>query len=134
MSNKLLILGFLLSLCSWILSGCGSGPAEDVKVPDSVLQARDAALEIIREHYPAETPAAGLTWAAENITPGWPDRPVTGHVDYRFTADKWVVSIGHGVLPLEQIIYDVVVTNEATRFEWQGEVDALGKVTELAGP
>jgi hypothetical protein len=134
MSKRLLMLGFLLSLTGWILVGCGPGPAEEVVVPDTVLRARDAALSFIAERYAAQAPALGLTWTAENVTPGWPDKPVAGHVDYRFTAEKWLVRVGYGVLPLEQTIYRVVVTNQATPFEWKGEVDALGKVTELSGP
>jgi hypothetical protein len=132
--KRLLILGIVLSLSGWILGGCGPGPAEDVDVPESVVEARDAALAIIGERYAAEAPATGLTWAAENITPGWPDRPVAGHVDYRFTADEWVVSVGYAVLPPEQTIYKVVVTNAATRFEWRGQVDAAGQVSERIAP
>lgn len=134
MRNRLLILGIVLSLSGWILSGCGPGPAEDVEVPDSVLRARDAALTIIGECYAAEAPVTGLDWTAENVTPGWPDRPVPGQVDYRFTADEWVVNVSYAVLPPEQTIYHVVVTNQATRFEWRGEVDAAGQVAEQIAP
>ncbi|MCP3884731.1 MAG: hypothetical protein GY700_04495, partial [Propionibacteriaceae bacterium] len=104
------------------------------EVPDSVLQARDAALYVMGERHAAEAPATGMTWTAENITPGWPDRPVPGQVDYRFTADEWVVSVSYAVLPPEQTIYHVVVTNQATQFEWRGEVDAAGQVAEQIAP
>jgi hypothetical protein len=127
----------MLSLSGWILSGCGPGPVgpdEGTEVPASVLQARDAALAIIGERYAAEAPATGMTWTAENVTPGWPDRPVPGQVDYRFTADEWVVSVSYAVLPPEQTIYHVVVTNQATQFEWRGEVDAAGQVAEQIAP
>ena len=130
MRKRSLILGIVLLLSSWILSGCGPSPALDVEVPDSVLRSRDAALSIIGERYAAEAPATGMTWIAENVTPGWPDRPVPGQVDYRFTADEWVVSVSYAVLPPEQTIYEVVVTNQTTRFEWRGEVDADGQVAE----
>ena len=60
MTNRLMILGIVLTLSGLILSGCGSGPADSVEVPDSVLQARDAALAIIRERYAAEAPTTGL--------------------------------------------------------------------------
>jgi len=132
--KRLLILGIVLSLSGWILSGCGAGPAEPVDVPERVVEARDAALAIIGERYAAEAPATGMTWTAKNITPGWPDRPVPGQVDYRFTADEWVVSVSYSVLPPEQTIYHVVVTNQATRFEWRGEVDATGQVAERLAP
>jgi hypothetical protein len=134
MSNRLLILGIVLSLSGWILSGCGPGPAEPVDVPERVVEARDAALTIVGERYAAEAPATGMTWTAENITPGWPDRPVPGQVDYCFTADEWVVSVSYAVLPPEQTIYKVVVTHEATRFEWRGKVDAAGRVSEQIAP
>jgi len=124
----------VLLLSGWILSGCGPGPTEDVEVPDSVLQARDAALSIIGERHAAEAPATGMTWTVENVTPGWPDRPVPGQVDYRFTADGWVVSVSYAVLPPEQTIYKVIVTNPATQFEWRGQVDAAGQVAEQIAP
>jgi hypothetical protein len=130
----IVLLVIVLLVSGWILSGCGPGPAEDVKVPDSVLQARDAALAMIGERCAAEAPATGMTWIAENITPGWPDRPVPGQLDYRFTADEWVVSVSYAVLPPEQTIYHVVVTNQATQFEWWGQVDAAGRVAEQIAP
>lgn len=134
MGKRLLILGIVLSLSAWILGGCGSGPAEPVDVPEPVVEARDAVLAIIGERYAAEAPATGMTWTAENITPGWPDKPVPGQADYHFTADGWVVSISYAVLPPEQTIYHVVVTNQATQFEWRGEVDAAGQVAEQIAP
>lgn len=134
MRKRRLLLGILLLLSAWILGDCGPRLAEEDEVPDSVLQARDAAMAIIGERYPAEAPATEITWTAENITPGWPDRPVPGQVDYRFTADEVVVSVSYAVLPPDQTIYKVVVTNHATRFEWRGEVDAAGQVSEQIAP
>ncbi len=101
---------------------------------EGVLAARDAALTYVIEHYGAEAPTSGLSWMEENITPGWPDAPVPGWVEYQYTAEGWVVTVGHAVLPLEWIVYQITVSNQTTRFQWEGEVDAGGRVTETTAP
>ena len=45
-----------------------------------------------------------------------------------------MVSVTYAVLPPEQTIYQVVVTNRDARFEWRGEVDATGQATERLAP
>jgi hypothetical protein len=34
----------------------------------------------------------------------------------------------------EAVVYQILLIDEASGFQWEGEVDALGQVTELAGP
>ena len=137
MKGKLSILGLVLIVSALIVSGCGptkDQPTEDVEAPDEVRAARDAALAYISEQYGEQVPAPGLTWTEENITPGWPVAPVPGWIEYRFTAEDWVVTIGHVVLPPERIIYQVAVTNRTTGFQWKGEVDATEYVAERLAP
>jgi hypothetical protein len=105
-----------------------------VEVPEGVQAVRDAALNYLSEHYGEETPDPSLVWTEENITPGWPEAPTPGWSEYRFTAEGWVVTIGHAVLPPEQIVYQVAVANRTTGFRWEGEVDAAGQVKETLAP
>ena len=133
MRSKLPTLGFALILSAMIVCGCGPGrqqPTEVVEAPGEVRAARDAALAYASERYGEEVPPPDTAWKEENITPGWPKMPVPGWSEYRFTAEDWVVTIGHAVLPPEQTVYQVKVKNRTRRFEWEGEVDAVGQVVE----
>jgi len=158
MKSKLYILGLMLVLSVAIVSGCvpptdqptevpttiptelptevSTATPTDVaeETPEEVEDALDAALAYVIANYPEEAPAPSLTWAAENITPGWPDAPVPGWVEYQYIAEDWVIKIGHAVLPPERIIHQVVVANESTGFRWEGEVGAAGQVTKQPAP
>lgn len=146
MKSKLYILGLMLILSALIVSGCGTTTAqptevptdtrtgEAVEAPEGVRDALDAALAYFSANYGDEAPAPGLTWMGENITPGWPEAPVPGWVEYQYTAEDWVITIGHAVLPPEWTIYQVTVTNPTTGFQWEGEVDAAGQAAELLAP
>jgi hypothetical protein len=59
---------------------------------------------------------------------------VTGWAEYRFSAENWMVTIGHAVVPLEQIVYQVTMTNQNTGFRWEGQVDAVGQVSDSSDP
>jgi predicted secreted protein len=137
MNDKLFVVGLVLILIATIVSGCGPGrqrPTEAVEAPAEVRAARDAALAYVSERYGEEVPPPQTAWKEENITPGWPRMPVPGWSEYRFTAEDWVVTVGHAVLPPEQTIYQVKVKNRTGRFEWDGEVDAAGQVAERIAP
>ena len=104
--------------------------ATSTKVSEEVLDtwlARDAALAYVIEHYNERAPAPGLTWTEERTD--W-----VGWVKYHYAAEDWVITIEHAVLPPERTVYQIVVTNEITDFEWKGDVDATGKVTETLAP
>ncbi|UCC63222.1 MAG: hypothetical protein JSV36_21225 [Anaerolineae bacterium] len=104
-------------------------------------RARDAALAYVRQNYDlgwsGNAAPPELTWTEENITPGYPDKPVPGSVTLRYTgrteieAEDWVVTVSYAVLPPEQTIYQVVVIDRTTGFQWQGEVDATGGVKTI---
>jgi hypothetical protein len=106
-------------------------PDDTVEIPEGVQSARDAVLAYLNEHYGEKAPALGLTWTGGSTLP---ENPPPGWSEYQFTSDDWVIKIGHAVLPPEQIIYEVVVTNQTTGFHWQGEVDAAWRVTEKVAP
>lgn len=79
------------------------------------------------EHYGEQAPAPGLSWTGERTTPEGPVSAAT----YEFTSGDWVVTVSHPVVPPEMRVYQAVVANQATGFQWEGEVDAAGQVTEL---
>jgi len=107
-------------------------------------RARDAALAYVRQRYglgwSGDAAPPELTWTEENITPGYPDKPVPGSVTLRYTgrteieAEDWVVTVSYAVLPPEQTIYQVVLTDQITGFQWEGEVDASGQVRDASDP
>ncbi|MCJ7666877.1 MAG: hypothetical protein MUP04_01090 [Anaerolineae bacterium] len=131
------VIGVLLALLV-LAAGCGPGPAQPtevptptptevaVEIPDEVRATRDAALAYMVEHYGDQAPAPGLTWAEEYITP----EGLLGWSTYEFTAEEWVVTVGHAVVPPEMRRYEVVVENQTTGFWWEGRIDAEGHVTE----
>jgi len=146
MKSTLSTLGLVLILSALIVSGCVQATAQPTEVPtdtrtgeavaapEGVRDALDAVLAYLSANYGDEAPAPGLIWMGENITPGWPEAPVPGWVEYQYTAEGWVVAIGHAVLPREWTIYRVTVTNPTTGFQWEGEVDAAGQAAELLAP
>ncbi len=152
MKSKPATLGLVLILSALIVGGCGPITAQPTAVPPPVVTklpvvvpltlvpaitptvvveasdaqaARDAALTYISEHY-EQTPALGLTWTEEFA----PERPF--HLaNYQYTVEGWLVSISYRTRP---VLYQVVVTNQATGFRWEGTVDASGQVTEQVAP
>ena len=103
----------------------GSGRVPEA--PEYVLVARDAALRYVVEEYGQLGLGSGLAWEEEWITPG----EIVGSGAYQYTVGDWVVTISYPVVPPEQAVYQVSLVNQATGFQWEGEVDAHGTVTEL---
>jgi hypothetical protein len=99
---------------------------EQIGVGD-VHTARDAALAHVTEHYGEQVPVPGLTWAEKRSTPEvW-----VGAGTYQYTAENWIVTIHYPMAPPETVVYQVMVANRAARFQWAGQVDATGRVTEV---
>ena len=136
MHKTWLVLGLLVTLGMLILSGCGVARAQEpidetTPAPVDVLGpegARDAALAYVREHLEA-APAAGLDWVAEDLTP----EGLLGKSTLRYTAGDWTVTVAYPVVHPALVVYEVEVTGKALGFEWRGQVDAAGQVTEDAG-
>jgi len=133
MKSELATLGLVLVLSALIFHGCESitesptatptsTPAE---APEGVVAARDAALTYVTEHYGEEAPASDLPWAEKRTTP----EGLVGLETYEYTAEDWVIMISYPVVAPEKVVYEVVVANETTGFQWEGEVDAAGEVT-----
>lgn len=141
MKSKLSALALMLILSGLIFSGCAptAEPPTDapaatptvgaVEGPDPV-RARDAALAYVIGHYGEQAPWPNLIWLGEEITP----EGLVGHAAYQYGGGDWVVTISYPTAAPEAGVYQVVVANETTGFQWEGEVDAEGRVTETAAP
>jgi hypothetical protein len=149
--TKLSVLGLVLVLSTLIASGCTPSTAQPtavptiaptepptevptatpteaaVEVPDPA-RARDAALHYVSQNYSEQAPAPNLAWVEETITP----EGLVGSSTFQYTADDWVVTVSFPVVAPQATIYSVVVANQATGFQWEGDVDAAGQVTEQA--
>jgi hypothetical protein len=136
-------------ILSTILIGCGSAlvpptpipttvrteeppeaPTPTQEVPEGVRTARDAAMAQVRRIYGEETPSADLDWTEEQTT----QEGLVGSSSFRYTAGDWVMDINTPVAAPENLIYQVMLSNTSTGFQWQGEVDAAGEVTEPPAP
>jgi hypothetical protein len=53
---------------------------------------------------------------------------------YQYSMDDWVLTISYPVVQPELTTYRIVLSNASTGFEWEGEVDAAGNVTEAGEP
>ncbi|TKJ29240.1 MAG: hypothetical protein CEE40_08935 [Chloroflexi bacterium B3_Chlor] len=126
----------MLIMSGLIFSGCArtteqptglpttTPTAAAVEGPDPV-RARDAALVYVIGHYGEQAPWRNLIWLEEEITP----EGLVGHEAYQYAAGDWVITISHPVVAPEAVVYSVVVANETTGFRWEGDVDAVGRVT-----
>jgi len=93
---------------------------------DPVLAARDAVLAHLNERYQEQAPERGLTWTRARTTP----EGLVGVGSYQYRAGYWVINVSYPILAPRMVVYKVLVSNEGTGFQWQGEVDATGQVTE----
>ena len=89
-------------------------------------EARDAVLIYIRDNYGFYVPMNYETWLEENITP----EGVIGSSGRQYTYGNWVISIIFPVTSVENTNYTILLTNPGLRLFWEGEVNALGVVTE----
>ena len=146
MNWKLSVHGLVLILFALIASGCGQTTAEPTESltpirpevatevatetprgeANQVRTARDLALAYVNGRYGDEAPPLGLTWAEEDITP----EGLVGSVTNQYKAEDWVVTISYPVVAPDSVIYQVVVSNQSTEFQWEGTVDAAGQVAE----
>ena len=138
MKTKLSTLGIVLILWSSILGACGPAVAEPTPVPTATPQAedmplpdparaRDAVLEFVANAYTAGD-FSDTVWAEDDVTA----EGLVGASDRLYSAGDWAVGVSFPIVAPEATIYQVVIANEATGFQWDGEVDAYGQVTERA--
>ncbi|MGD9100538.1 MAG: hypothetical protein PVF45_08655, partial [Anaerolineae bacterium] len=145
MNSKLYIWGLALVLSALILSGCSSdtGEATEAVVTDDsadvtpqgpvnaeFVAARNMALAYVSGRYGEQAPPPGLDWTMARTTP----EGLVGSESFQYTAENWVVTVSCPVVAPEAVVCQVTATNQASGFQWEGEVDAAGQVKELSGP
>ena len=96
------------------------------EAPENSLLARDQALLYISEQYGLSGLGAGLAWQEERLTP----ENIVGGETYQYAAGDWVITLSYPVVLPENTIYTISVVNQSTGFQWDGEVDARGTLTE----
>ena len=102
----------------------GSGRVPEA--PENALLARDQARLYVIEKHGQSGLGAGLGWQEERLTP----ENIVGGETYQYTAGDWVVTVSYPVVLPENTVYTIAVTNESSGFEWEGQVDPQGVVTE----
>jgi hypothetical protein len=103
---------------------------EAVQIPGPAL-ARDAALDTIFDRYGEVVfPPPGADWMEEDIT----EEGLVGASTFKYTAADLVVTVSFPLVNPADTIYQILVSNEATGFRWEGEVSATLEVTELPAP
>lgn len=102
----------------------GSGRAPEA--PENALVARDQALFYVSEQHGQSGLGAGLAWQEERLTP----ENIVGGETYQYTAGDWVVTVAYPVVLPENTIYTISITNQSTGFQWEGEIDGQGVLTE----
>lgn len=100
------------------------------QVSDPVLVARDLALAHLTANYSEQAPVSNLTWTRTRTTP----EGLVGAETFQYRSGYWVVTISYPVVAPDQVVYRLVVSNESTGFQWQGQVSAAGEVTETLAP
>ena len=133
MKGKMMYLGILLLVSALVISGCdpsGSAleptPIGQASRPSDPVGARDAVLAYLAENYGDEAPVAGLVWTETHTKP----EGLVGGESYEYTAGDWLIEISYPVVAPENVVYTIAVSNLATGFRWEGQVDAQGQVTE----
>jgi hypothetical protein len=102
----------------------GSGGVPEA--PENVLVARDAAMHYVSEQHGQVGLGSGLAWQEEWVV----GEGIVGAGGYRYASGDWVVTISYPVVAPESAVYEVLMVNESTGFQWEGKVDAQGAVTE----
>jgi hypothetical protein len=127
--DKLSNLGVLLVVLALILSACGPATDEPIPAPTApsgqeseqmpdAAGARDVALLYIAEKYSDQAPPPDLAWGGGRATP----EGLVGSETYEYMAGDWEVTITYPTAAPEDVIYRVVVVNQATGFQWEGEL------------
>jgi putative hemolysin len=104
--------------------------AEETPEPEATIyvptpaQIRDTALAYIKANHEITPPETG--WVEKDITP----EGLVGASTFQYTAASWVVTVSFPIVAPDVTIYTVVATDQATGFQWEGEIDVAGQVTE----
>ena len=95
--------------------------------PDGVLAGLVEVALYITDMYDVGFPLDANVWNAEMVDTG-----LIGAGKYELLIEDWKVKVDYPMVAPEVTIVNFVITNEAVGFEWSGEVDAEGNVTEIS--
>lgn len=116
-------IGFTI-LALLVLFPIGCERSAEPKGPEDV---RDEVIEYLREDVREDVPAENVTWQMRDTT----SEGLVGQTTIEFTtSDYWEVTISYPVVAPENVVYDVLVTNHKSGWNWQGEVRPDGGITE----
>lgn len=99
-------------------------PTPGLDVPDKVLAARRAVLNFLRDGANECVPPAGVHWTAAL------GQAPEGFGVYRFTAGGCVVTVSYPLEVTGARLYHVTLSDGATGFCWQANVDDRGRVVD----
>jgi hypothetical protein len=92
--------------------------------------ALDAALAYVVARYGEQAPPRYPAWTMDLDTP----EGLVGSMAYRYVAGDWVATVNRPVVAPDATVYQVVMVNQVTGFQWEGQVDNAGQVTETLVP
>ena len=97
------------------------------QVPDPIA-ARDAALAYVVQNYDQQVPGTSASWMEDDLT----EEGLVGASTFQYTAEGWTVTVSFPIVAPSATIYKIMASDEATGFQWEGEIDVTGAVTEIA--
>jgi putative hemolysin len=127
MNRRRLMIGWTILMV--VLAGGGCGPASvpaDEEPAFGPALARDAAMANL---WAEGEPMPALDWSEEDLT----HRGLVGSSTMRYTAGEWVVTVTYPIVAPDATVYQVNIINTTSGLTWNGEVDAQGNVSEVAG-
>jgi putative hemolysin len=104
-----------------------NGPSGDaVQVPDPAA-AREAVLSYLRDLGVA-VPGGEAAWTEQDLN----EEGLLGASRLRYAAGEWTVDVSFPIVAPEMTVFTVTVSDSADGYTWQGEVNAVGEVSELS--
>jgi hypothetical protein len=94
--------------------------------PDGVLAALVKVALYITEMFEVGFPLDANVWNAK-----MEDTGLIGAGKYELLIEDWKVKVDYPVVAPDATIYTIEISNESVDFEWSGEVDAEGNVTQI---
>jgi len=115
----------VIGLAALLAAACGCQPALAV---ENAADARDAAVDYLREHNGQNAPGEDVEWQEADTAP----QGIAGAACREFISGECTVMVSYPVLPPELTVYQVVVLSSIELgWQWEGSVNPDGSVTEL---
>ena len=115
-----------IGLAVLLTAACGCQPAPPV---ENAADARDAAIEYLREHHGQDVPGEDVEWQEADTAP----QGIAGAARREFISGEWSVAVSYPVLPPDLTVYQVLVLSSIEPpWQWEGSVNPDGSVTELS--